>query len=310
VPNAHGEPHHAQLTGSRRSLTQRLRRALGPYVLIAPAAGFIGLIFLYPLLPSGYASLHTGDNGNTGPAQLDAYRFVLNDDVFRTAVKHNLLLLISVPVVLVLALGIALILHEGIMGWRIYRTVVFVPYILAIPVLGTTFIYLLSLDGGLNSLLRDLGLGFLAQDWFGSPSWVLPSIAAIIIYHELGFGVVLFLARLLSLPEEVDQAARIDGCNWWQLRRQITLPQMTGVITAFVTLELINMLSWVFAYVYSTTKGGPNFASYVIELYIFDSAFTFRAPSFAAAAAILLLAASTVLIAVQVRRTSIEVNPE
>jgi ABC-type sugar transport system permease subunit len=310
VPNAHGEPHHAQLTGSRRSLTERLRRVLGPYVLIAPAAGFIGVIFLYSLVRLGYASLHTGDNGNTGPAQLDAYRFVLNDDVFRTAVKHNLLLLISVPVVLVLALGIALILHEGIMGWRIYRTIVFVPYILAIPVLGTTFIYLLSLDGGLNSLLRDLGLGFLAQDWFGSPSWVLPSIAAIIIYHELGFGVVLFLARLLSLPEEVDQAARIDGCNWWQLRRQITLPQMTGVITAFVTLELINMLSWVFAYVYSTTKGGPNFASYVIELYIFDSAFTFRAPSFAAAAAILLLAASTVLITVQVRRTSIEVNPE
>ena len=310
MPNAHGEPHHAQLTGTRRSPIERLRRVLGPYVLIAPAAGFIGVIFLYSLVRLGYASLHTGDNGNTGPAQLDAYRFVINDSVFRTAVKHNLLLLISVPVVLVLALSIALILHEGIMGWRVYRTVVFVPYILAIPVLGTTFIYLLSLDGGINSLLRDIGLGFLAQDWFGSPSWVLPSIAAIIIYHELGFGVVLFLARLLSLPEEVDQAARIDGCNWWQLRRQITLPQMTGVITAFVTLELINMLSWVFAYVYSTTKGGPNFASYVIELYIFDSAFTFRAPSFAAAAAILLLAASTVLIAVQVRRTSIEVNPE
>jgi ABC-type sugar transport system permease subunit len=310
VPNAHDERHHGRPSGARRSLSDRLRRALGPYLLIAPAAAFIGLIFVYSLVRLGYASLHTGDNGNSGPAQLDAYRFVLNDEIFRTAVKHNLLLLISVPVVLVLALAIALILHEGIRGWRIYRTVVFVPYILAIPVLGTTFIYLLSLDGGLNSLLRDLGLGFLAQDWFGSPEWVLPSIAAIIIYHELGFGVVLFLARLLSLPEEVDQAARIDGCTWWQLRRQITLPQMTGVITAFVTLELINMLSWVFAYVYSTTKGGPNFASYVTELYIFDSAFTFRAPSFAAAAAILLLAASTVLIVVQVRRTSIEVNPE
>ena len=310
MPNAHDDRHHAELTGTRRSLSERLRRALGPYLLIAPAAAFLGLIFLYSLVRLGYASLHAGDNGNSGPAQLDAYRFVLNDEIFRTAVKHNLLLLISVPVVLVLALGIALILHEGIMGWRIYRTIVFVPYILAIPVLGTTFIYLLSLDGGLNSLLRDIGLGFLAQDWFGSPEWVLPSIAGIIIYHELGFGVVLFLARLLSLPEEVDQAARIDGCNWWQLRRQITLPQMSGVITAFVTLELINMLSWVFAYVYSTTKGGPNFASYVTELYIFDSAFTFRAPSFAAAAAILLLAASTVLIIVQVRRTSIEVNPE
>jgi ABC-type sugar transport system permease subunit len=310
VPNAHDEQHQAQLTGTRRSPIERLRRGLGPYLLIAPAAAFIGLIFIYSLVRLAYASVHTGDNGNSGPAQLDAYRFVLNDEIFRTAVKHNLLLLISVPVVLVLALAIALILHEGIMGWRLYRTVVFVPYILAIPVLGTTFIYLLSLDGGLNSLLGDVGLGFLRQDWLGSPSWVLPSIAAIIIYHELGFGVVLFLARLLSLPEEVDQAGRIDGCNWWQLRRRITLPQMTGVITAFVTLELINMLSWVFAYVYSTTKGGPNFASYVIELYIFDSAFTFRAPSFAAAAAILLLAASTVLIVVQVKRTSIEVNPE
>jgi ABC-type sugar transport system permease subunit len=310
VPNAHDEQHQAQLTGTRRSPIERLRRGLGPYLLIAPAAAFIGLIFIYSLVRLAYASVHTGDNGNSGPAQLDAYRFVLNDEIFRTAVKHNLLLLISVPVVLVLALAIALILHEGIMGWRLYRTVVFVPYILAIPVLGTTFIYLLSLDGGLNSLFGDVGLGFLRQDWLGSPSWVLPSIAAIIIYHELGFGVVLFLARLLSLPEEVDQAGRIDGCNWWQLRRRITLPQMSGVITAFVTLELINMLSWVFAYVYSTTKGGPNFASYVIELYIFDSAFTFRAPSFAAAAAILLLAASTVLIAVQVRRTSIEVNPE
>ncbi|HET6173113.1 MAG TPA: sugar ABC transporter permease [Gaiellales bacterium] len=310
MPNAPVERYQAQLTGTRRSPIERLRRAAGPYVLIAPAAGFIGLIFIYSLIRLAYASLHTGDNGNSGPAQLDAYRFVLNDEIFRTAVKHNLLLLISVPVVLVLALAIALILHEGIMGWRVYRTVVFVPYILAIPVLGTTFIYLLSLDGGINTLLGDVGLGFLRQDWLGSPSWVLPSIAAIIIYHELGFGVVLFLARLLSLPEEVDQAARIDGCSWWQLRRRITLPQMTGVITAFVTLELINMLSWVFAYVYSTTKGGPNFASYVLELYIFDSAFTFRAPSFAAAAAILLLAASTVLITVQVRRTSIEVNPE
>src|SRR3954469_17278755 len=287
-----------------------MRRALGPYALIAPAAAFIGLIFVYSLVRLGYASLHTGDNGNTGPAQLDAYRFVLNDSIFRTAVKHNLLLLISVPVVLVLALAIALILHEGIRGWRIYRTVVFVPYILAIPVLGTTFIYLLSLDGGLNSLLRDLGLGFLAQDWFGSAGLVLPSIAAIIIYHELGFGVVLFLARLLSLPEEVDQAARIDGCTWWQLKRRITLPQMRAVITAFGTLELITMLSWVFAYVYSTTRGGPNFASYVLEFYVFDNAFTFRSPSFAAASAILLLLATTALIAIQVRRTNVEVNLE
>jgi ABC-type sugar transport system permease subunit len=210
----------------------------------------------------------------------------------------------------VLALAIALVLYEGVRGWRVYRTLVFLPYMLAIPVLGTTFVYLLSLNGVLNEALRSIGLGGLAQDWLGSPSLVLPSIATIVIYHELGFGVVLFLARLMSLPEEVDQAGRVDGCNLLQLRMRITLPQMGSVIGAFVTLELITMLSWVFAYVYSTTKGGPNFASYVLEFYVFDNAFTFRAPSFAAASAILLLAATTVLIAVRVRRTSVEMNLE
>jgi ABC-type sugar transport system permease subunit len=295
---------------ARARRSRHFKAGIGPYLLILPAGGFIGVIFVYSLVRLGFESVHNGDNGNSGPASLTAYRFVVQDSVFRTAVKHNLELLLSVPVVLVLALAIAFVLHGGIYGWRIYRTVIFLPYMLAIPVLGTTFVYILSLDGVLNTILRDIHIGFIAQDWLGSPSWVLPSIAGVIIYHELGFGVVLFLARLLSLPEEVDQAARIDGCNWWQLRTRITLPQMKSVIIAFVTLELITMLSWVFAYVYSMTRGGPNFGSYVLEFYIYDNAFTFRAPSFAAAAAILLLAATTVLIAIQVRRTRIEVNPE
>lgn len=290
--------------GARRS------RGFGSYLLIAPAAAFIGVVFVYSLVRLAYVSVHTGDNGTDGPVQVDAYRFILEDSIFRSAVKHNLALLLSVPVVTLLALAIAFVLHEAIRGWRVYRTIVFLPYMIAIPVLGTTFVFLLSLNGALNRTLEAIGLGFLTLDWLGNPSLVLGSIGAIIVYHELGFGVVLFLARLLALPEEVDQAARIDGCTWWQARRRITLPQMRGVIGAFVILELITMLSWVFAYVYSTTKGGPNFASYILEFYIYDNAFTFRSPSFAAAAAIVLLAATTVLIALQVRRTNVEVNVE
>jgi ABC-type sugar transport system permease subunit len=288
----------------------RLRRVLAPYLLIAPAAAFIGIVFLYSLARLGYVSLHSGDNGDQGKATTVAYTFVAKDPLFRTAIRHNLLLLLSVPFVTVVALAIALVLHEGIRGFRVYRTVVFLPYMLAIPVLGTTFVYVLGTGGPVNAALRAAGLGFVRQDWLGDPQWVLGSIAAIIVYHELGFGVVLFLARLLSLPEEVDQAGLLDGCTWWQLRWHVTLPQMRSVIRTYVTLELITMLSWVFAYVYSTTKGGPTFASYVLEFYVYDNAFTFRAPSFAAAAAIILLAGTTVLIALQVHRTKVEVNLE
>lgn len=270
----------------------------------------IGLVFLYPFGRLLYVSFHSGPNGTDGPATISNYTFVLQDEIFRQAVEHNLLLMISVPVVTLLALAIALLLHEAIRGWRIYRTIVFMPYMIAIPVLGSTAIYLLSLNGVFNTALRDIGLGALAQDWLGSPDWALPSIAALIIYHELGFGVVLFLARLLSLPEEVFQAARIDGCRWFRMHLSITLPQMRSVIGAFVTLELITMLSWVFAYVYSTTKGGPNFATYILELFIYENAFTFRAPSIAAAVAVLLLAVMSILVLLRFRRSVAEVNLE
>lgn len=291
-------------------LRRRGERRLNLYLLVAPALILIGIVFLYPFGRLLYISFHSGPNGTDGPATISNYRFVLQNEIFRQAVEHNLLLIISVPIVTILALAIALLLHDSIRGWRIYRTIVFIPYMIAIPVLGSTFIYLLSLNGALNTVLRSIGLGGLAQDWLGDPDWALPSIAAVVIYHELGFGVVLFLARLLSLPEEVFQAARIDGCRWFRMHRHITLPQMRSVIGAFVTLQLITMLSWIFAYVYSITRGGPNFATYILELFIYENAFTFRAPSIAAAVAVLLLAVTSVLVLLRFRRGVAEVNLE
>jgi ABC-type sugar transport system permease subunit len=117
----------------------------------------------------------------------------------------------------------------------------------------------------------------------------------------LGFGVVLFLARLMSLDEEILEAARIDGANWWQTHVYVTIPQLTAVIEFFVVVELITMLSWVFAYVYTMTGGGPGFASTIMEFYIWKHAFTFRSPGLASALAVILLATTTLLIVAQLR---------
>ncbi len=279
--------------------------------MLLPAAAFLGVIILYPLARVVDVSLHSGPRGTDGPATLDNYRFVLDDPVFWQAVRHNLALLLAVPVATVLAVAIALVLNEGIRLWRTYRTLVFLPYVLSIPVLGASFLLLYGLHGVLNRILEPAGLGALTHDWFGDPSWVLPSIASLIVYHEVGFGVVLLLARLLTLPPEPFDAARLDGASWWRIQRFVTLPQLRSTIVTFVVLELITMLSSVFAYVYSTTRGGPNFASEILELYIFDNAFTFQSPSLAAAVAVLLLAPTTVVIVLWVRRTRIaELNLE
>src|SRR5262249_44781629 len=162
----------------------------------------------------------------------------------------NLGLLLAVPISTITALALALVLNSGIRGWTVYRSVVFMPYMVSIPVLGLSFLLLLGRHGVLNTMLGHVGLPS-ATDWFGNPHLALPSIGSMVIYHEVGFGVVLFLARLLTLSPEVFEAARIDGCGWFRVQRSIAIPQMRSIIVTYVTLELITMLSAVFAYVYS-----------------------------------------------------------
>ena len=177
----------------------RLSRSIEPYLYLAPAAIFIALVFIYPIVWILINSLWQNNLDGTKGFGLTNYRLVFEDPVFFQVVANNGKLLFSVPIMTLLALFLAIVLFERVRGWMVYRGIVFMPYILAIPVVGTTFVYLLGLNGIFNTLLRDAGLSVLAQDWIGSAKWVIPSIAAVIIYRELGFGVVLFLARLMSL---------------------------------------------------------------------------------------------------------------
>ena len=294
----------------RRVKSGRRRASLAPYLYLAPAAIFLGLVFLYPFVEIVRSSFQVPSATGTPTLGTANYTFLLGDQVFRKAVVHNLILLLAVPIMTVLALLFALLLFDGVRGWKVYRTLIFTPYILAIPVVGTTFIYLYSTGGIVNNILRSGGAGFLAQDWLGDPKFVLPSIMSVIIYRELGFGVVLFLARLMSLPNELLEAAKLDGANWYRMHRHVTIPQMRSVIEFFVVVEIMTMLSWVFAYVYTMTGGGPCFASVILEFYIWQNAFEFQSPALASALAVLLLAAVSGLIFLQhrLRRRSEDVG--
>jgi ABC-type sugar transport system permease subunit len=232
---------------------------------------------------------------------LGNYNLVVSDPVFWQSAANNGKLLLTVPIMTILSLLIALLLFERIRGWKFYRSVLFLPYILAVPVVATTFVYLLGLNGILNSSLRLIGLDALAKDWLGSAQWVVPAIGGVIVYREFGFGLVLFLARLMSLDKEILEAAEIDGANWWQTHWFVTLPQLSAVIEFFVVVELITMLSWVFAYVYTMTGGGPGFASSIMEFYIWKHAFAFRSPGMASALAVILLGSTTIFIVLQLR---------
>lgn len=268
-----------------------------PYLYILPMVAAILFAFGYPLVSVLRNSLYTGSIYELTYVGLGNFRALFGDDVFRTALGNNLKLLLTVPVMTVVALLLAVLIHEGVRGGRFYRAAIFFPYILPAVGTGLAFSVFLSLNGGLNGGLRALHLDGLALDWLGSPDLAIWSVSGMVVWQQLGFGVVVFLAALLSLPGETVEAARLDGASWWQLQTRVSLPQIRPTIEFFVVTEAITVLSWVFTYVYVLTGGGPGNASMVLEFYIWKEGFAQGAVGLANAAAVVVLALAAVLIA-------------
>jgi ABC-type sugar transport system permease subunit len=279
---------------------RKRRRQKWPYLFILPLVVVLGLVFVYPLVSVVRDSFYSGTVGNLQFAGLTDWRYVLTDPVFRQSLLNNVKLLSTVPIMTVGALAVALILNEGIRLWRIYRFILFVPYILPAVGMGLCFAYLLQKDGSLNTILADLHLNFLALDWIGSQRLSIFSIGGVVIWQQLGFGIILFTAALLSLSPDLMEASVVDGANWWQRQRFVIIPHLRGIIELFVVLEAITVLSWVFTYVYVLTQGGPGTSSSVMEYYIWQNGFESGAVGVGATAAVALLAISSILIFIYV----------
>jgi ABC-type sugar transport system permease subunit len=288
----------------------RWRRQAWAYGFILPAACAIGLAFGYPLIRVIRFSFQSGSVGDLIDVGFQNYAWLWEDPVFVHSALNNLKLLISVPIMTALALVIALILNGQVHGWRQYRAILFLPYILPATAIGLVFSFLLEQSGVLNTLLRSAHLDILAMDWLGSARKVVPTIGGVIIWQQLGFGVVVFAAALLAVPQELIDAAKIDGASSWQIQRFILLPYIRRVIEFFMVLQAITVLSSIFAYVFVLTKGGPAKASSVIEYYIFENGFENGAIGVASAAVVILLLFVSVLIVIylRLRRPSAEAD--
>jgi raffinose/stachyose/melibiose transport system permease protein len=267
-----------------------------PWLYLTPMLLLLVFGFGYPLVSIFNFSFRR-IRGASGPfIGFENYRQVFKDDVFRETVGHNLILLIAVPVMVIISILVAVVLYERLKGWQLYRSILFIPYILAVPIVGVVFSNILQLNGILNEFLRSISLGGLGLDWIGNPDLTLWSIMGVIIWREVGFGIVLFLARLLSLNEELIDAGKVDGANWWQRLWYVIIPELSSVIEFYVVISIITMLAWVFSYIYTISRGGPGNATQVLELYVYNYAFRNQLPGIASAVAVLLFLVTIILI--------------
>lgn len=174
---------------------------------------------------------------------IDNYVRALTSPEFLRSIGNTLLLVVlSLLVQGPLAISIALLLNRR-MRWRgVFRLLVFVPYVLAEVIAGLAWKLLLQPNGGANALLEGFGLGFLRQNWLADTDIALWTVFLILTWKYIGFAILLMLAGLQGVPEELAEAAQIDGAGWWQTQRHITLPLLAPTIRIWAFLSIIGSL--------------------------------------------------------------------
>lgn len=171
---------------------------------------------------------------------------------------------------LVPALFLAILLHEGMKGKNFYRTMLYLPSILPFVIIGIVFKSILSYNNGLlNNILEFLHLGVLQQKWLSDLSVVWQSIFGVDAWRGIGYVMTIFIAGLSAIPKSYYEAAAIDGANFWQKFRHITLPMLSGAIMINLVFGLTYGLK-VFDIIYVLTNGGPGHATEVMTTYSYQ----------------------------------------
>ena len=278
----------------------RRRRSLVGYVFLLPwLAGFFGLT-LGPAMASLYLSFTSYDLiGTPGWIGLDNYVRILTADSKVSDSVHVTLLYVamSVPLKLGFALAIALILNKGIMGLSLYRALFYLPSLLGASVaIATLWRRVFAGDGLVNHVLLQFGIE--GPSWVSDPNTALYTLVALSVW-QFGSPMIIFLAGLRQLPQDLYEAASIDGATKRQQFWRITLPMLTPVIFFNMVVQTIDAFkAFTPAFIVSGGSGGPINATLFYTLYLYQEAFGYLRMGYAAALAWLLVLAIVAVTAV------------
>ncbi|ORW67625.1 carbohydrate ABC transporter permease [Mycolicibacter senuensis] len=273
---------------------RRARRStvLG-YALLAPSLFGVVAFLLLPILVVVWLSLQSWDLlGPISYVGADNWRSVLTDPVFGNSLAVTVLFVaIVVPLQTLLGLGVAVLLARELPGSGAFRTVYVLPWICAPLAIAVLWRWILSpTDGAVSTVLGH------RVEWLTDPGLALPVTSAVVVWTNVGYVALFFLAGILAIPAQVLSAARIDGANGWQRFWRVTLPMLRPTMF-FVLVTGVVSAAQVFDTVYALTGGGPSGRTDLIAHRIYDEAFGAAAIGRAAVMALVLF---TVLVGVTV----------
>lgn len=247
-----------------------------PYALILPGFAVYAAFLLYPLARAVQYSLYEWDglSSTSTFVGLANYLDLVRDDQLRASFLNAFVLIFFfavLPVLLGLVVA-ALLRRADLRGLGFFRTVVFLPQVIAMVVVAVSWRQLYAPDGLINTVLRAVGLEQLATAWLGSYTFALPAVGLVGTWVQTGLVTVLLLAGMSRIPTELFEAARLDGAGPVREFFAITLPAVRGEIAVALTLTIISALK-TFDLVYVMTSGGPSHETSVPSYEVFRRAF-------------------------------------
>jgi putative chitobiose transport system permease protein len=282
-------------------MTRRFRAT--PYLFLAPALVLLGVFVIYPIFAVIYYSFTDYDIIQP-PVWIGLGNFqnLFADETFWLALTHSIIYLLVTPILIVLSIALAIVVNRQLRGIHIYRALYFVPAVSGSIAIGLSWRWLFERTGFINSVLLSWGVITEPVQWLATPAYVLPIAMLLTIWAGFGYYSVIFLAGLQNIPEELYDAAMIDGASAYQKHRHVSIPGLRPqIVFVFVISSLAALKVFDEIYVLTNRTGGILDSGVTMVFYLWKEAFQLQHAGYASAIAIALLAVTLVFSVVNVR---------
>jgi ABC-type sugar transport system permease subunit len=274
---------HPRVSGLARD------RGRAGILLTLPAFAVVLVLLIIPIGQAIYYSMTSWDGITTQWIGPRTYLDLFQNPTFWRVLENNGVLLLALPIAVFIPLVIAAMLHEHVWGWKVFRSLIFLPTAVSWVVIGIVAVQVFAPEGTVNSLLGALGLRSLQINFLGFEYSALGAVAITFIWSMVGTNTIVFLTGMSTIDPSIYEAARLDGAGRVRTFRYITLPLLKRYFQFGFVITTISAFTALFSLIFIMTEGGPGYGTTTLEFYVYQQAFAIGAFGTGATVGIVLL---------------------
>jgi multiple sugar transport system permease protein len=253
---------------------KKRKNFLAIFLSLLPVFVILAVFRVYPIVTSLLKSFTNWDGlYRSDWVGLQNYVNFVKSGQFWMVLRNTLILLVNVPLQVFIGLVVALLLYEKVKGWQFYRAMVYTPQIISAVIIGFLFKIFFGFNGPFNLVLKAVGLGSMAIEWFGNSYTALGVIVFSVVWFSIGWQAIVILGGMSAIPSSVFEAAIIDGANYWQRAFKIVVPMLVRVIEFAVIASGVWTLTQLFPFLFAMTRGGPGYETSTLDYMIYLKSF-------------------------------------